>query len=145
MDWDRQKIKECLEVLKQLPDFDKLPFPDSWGKEFNIPITPAKILDLNDFLKANKESVMSVADSFEYRPPAEGGVREVKEEEPMTLEIITKTSSDMPESPPPELEQDHQAIESTEIKQLESPDSSPTGTSPQPYDEGCNGHDGQGL
>ena len=78
MDWNREKIKECLEIISKLPDFDNYLFPDSWGTEYNIPITPAKLIDLKEYIKKNKESRdSSYFESFEVREPAPGGVREI--------------------------------------------------------------------
>ena len=131
MDWDRQKIKDCLEVLKTLPEFDNLPFPDDWASLYNIPITPAKIIDLKEYLKKNKESVNAHYVDYEIRPPAEGGVREVKGEEPPAVETIVKTVSDNDEQPLPDLVQDHQATESTDSMLQVNQDASSTEASLQ--------------
>lgn len=92
MDWDREKIKECLEILSKLPDFENLLFPESWGTEYNIPITTAKVIDLKEYIRKNKEArELTTYEKFEVRGPAEGGVREIKiTEEPLTLSIETK-------------------------------------------------------
>lgn len=144
MDWDRNKVKECLEILAQLPDFENLLFPESWGKEYDIPITPAKSYDLNQYLKQHKK-IINTADviNFEIRPPAEGGVREVKGEEPYVPEVIVKTLTDTDEQPLPELEPVHQATGSNGSMLQESQALGPTGTSQQPDDGGHNGHDGR--
>ena len=105
MEWTRDKVKECLEVLKNLPDFDNLLFPDSRGSLYNIPITPARALDLKDFIKQHQESRIALNEGFEVREPAPGGVREVKGEEPPTLEITTTQIGDeSPEEMPEMLE-----------------------------------------
>lgn len=146
MDWDRQKIKECLEVLSKLPDFDHLLFPDTWAKEYDIPITPAKILSLNEVIKENRKA-REFADvkSFEERGPAPGGVREVIGEEPYVPEVIVKTLNDTDEETLPELTEAHHSTAEISKEQQENQALGPTGASPQPCDEGHNGHDGQGL
>lgn len=146
MDWDRQKVKECLEVLAKLPDFDHLLFPEEWSKEFDIPITPAKILTLHEVLKEHQK-VRNFADvkSFENKEPAPGGVREVIGEEPYVPEVIVKTLTDTDEQPLPELEPIHQAKESTDSVQQENQVLSPTGASPQLCDGGHNGLSLEGL
>jgi hypothetical protein len=84
--WDREKIKQVLHELSKLPDFDNLPIPAEWGKHYDIPITPAKSLDLKSYLAKNKETQLFARyDKYETKPPAPGGLREVKEEEPMHL------------------------------------------------------------
>lgn len=131
MEWNRQKIKECLDILKQLPDFDKLPLPKEWGTLYDIPITENKALSLNSYLKEHKKiRVFAQLEKEEFREPAPGGVRtfDIKEE-PLTLEVKTKfidqNGNEIPELPPLVSEQDHPATESTEIKQLENQVSSP--------------------
>ena len=91
-EWDREKIKQVLQELSKLPDWDTLPMPEDWGKLYDVPVTPAKIIDLKSYLKKNKESrIFDRHDKYEVREPASGGIREVKEEEPMTLMIETKS------------------------------------------------------
>ena len=146
MDWDRQKIKECLDVLAKLPDFDHLLFPDEWAKEYDIPITSAKAFSLGEYLKQHKKVVNNFEiESYEIRQPAPGGVREVIGEEPYVPEVIVKTLNDTDEETLPELQEVHQATESNDSEQQENQALGPTGASPQPCDEGHNGHDGQGL
>jgi hypothetical protein len=146
MDWDRQKVKESLEILANLPDFDSLLFPEEWSKEYDIPITPAKILTLSEVLRENKKIVtFAQITEYETRGPAPGGVREVICEEPYVPETIVKTLTDTDEQPLPELEPVHQAKESNDSEQQENQALGPTGASPQSYDGGHNGHDGQGL
>ena len=87
MDWDRAKIKEALEILAQLPDFDNMLFPDSWANEFNIPMTPARAIDLREFLRKHKQSLNAPGNGkFEIREPAPGGVREIKVEDKLEIE-----------------------------------------------------------
>ncbi len=37
-EWDRQKVKKVLEVLKNMDDFDRLPLPMEIHKAFDIPL-----------------------------------------------------------------------------------------------------------
>lgn len=106
MEWTREKVKECLEVLKNLPDFDSLLFPDSWGSLYDIPITPARALDLKDFIKKHQQTRMTLNDGFEIREPAPGGIREVKGEEPPTLEITTTEIGDESQEEMPQMLED---------------------------------------
>ena len=79
MDWDREKIKQVLQELSKLPDFHLLPIPDSWGKEYDIPITPQKIIDLKTYLGMHEKSRnFTEITSYETRGPAPGGVREIE-------------------------------------------------------------------
>ena len=136
MDWDREKIKEVLQMLSKLPDFDNLLFPESWGTEYNIPITSAKIVDLKEYIKKNKEArELSLYDSFEVRQPAPGGVREIKvEEEPLTLTIETVPYK--PEELPEGLA--FPTIENGK-EQQQNQELCPTGAAPSFDDAGCNG------
>jgi len=90
MEWSREKVKEVLEALRLCPDFEEFPFPDDWAKEFDIPITPAKIVDLNTYLKKNKEVRLVLIDKYEVKE-SDGIVRTIPEpkEEPLTLTIKT--------------------------------------------------------
>jgi hypothetical protein len=84
--------EELYEILKDLPDFDRLPLPKHWYEKFNIP--PPKILS---FMQAY-ELMIKTANApgplvkTETRPPAEGGVRPLLEVEPVKVEVITDVS-----------------------------------------------------
>ena len=127
MEWTRDKIKECLEVLKNLPEFDNLLFPDSWGSLYNIPITPARALDLKDYIKRHQETRFAPNDGYEIREPAPGGVREVKGEDPPVLEITTREISDENPEEMPEMLED-----SKESTEKEKPDYQALSTTPSP-------------
>ena len=88
MDWNREKIKECLEILATLPDFENLLFPDNWAKEYNIPITPGRVIDLKEYIKKHKQSqiVGGAYSKPEIREPTEGGVREITVEDKLEIE-----------------------------------------------------------
>ena len=130
MEWTRDKIKECLEVLKNLPDFDNLLLPDSWGSLYNIPITPARALDLKDYIHQHQKARLAQNEGFEIREPAPGGVREVKGEEPPILEITTREIGDESLEEMPEMLED--SIESTE---KEKPDCQALSTTPSPEND----------
>lgn len=85
-DWDREKIKQVLHELAQLPDFDSLPIPEEWGKLYDIPVTPMKTIDLKSFLKRHRQTrEMAYVKQYEVREPAEGGLRTVPDIEPIHL------------------------------------------------------------
>lgn len=91
MDWDREKIKQVLDELSKLPDFDSLPIPAEWGKLYDIKITPQKTMDLKNYLTQNKmKRIFARYDKYEVKSAAPGGIRDVKTEEPMTLIIESK-------------------------------------------------------
>jgi hypothetical protein len=92
-------IRECLEVLQRLPDFDNLPLPEAWGAEFNIPITPNKTADLNKIINKFKTRDYVEIRTFEEKGPLPGGVREVQGEEQPLAEVIVKTVFDSEELP----------------------------------------------
>lgn len=122
MEWNREKIKECLEVLRELPDFDHLLLPDEWAKEFDIPITPAKVYDLDEYMRTHKMSrILGSTNQSETREPDDKGIREVPTELPLTLEVTTKIVDENSESQNQESEHHHQAIESNETMHLENP------------------------
>jgi hypothetical protein len=79
--------EEIYELLKVLPDFDRLPLPKYFYEKFNIP--PPKILTPMEAIKLS----ISVANApgplvkTEYRDPAPGGVRPLLESEPVKIEV----------------------------------------------------------
>ncbi len=87
--WDRKKIREVLDELKKLPDFDQLPLPRSIYKEFNIPM-PKYICDsLVEYLgEHNKTIYHSHVQEFETREN-DGKVRPLLEPEVVPVEIVT--------------------------------------------------------
>jgi hypothetical protein len=136
MEWDRAKIKECLDLLAKLPDFENLIFPDSWAAEYNIPITPAKVIDLKEYIRKNKESRdQSAVTAFEVREVAPGGVREITAtQEPLTLTIETVPCNDESLT---EVKDIPKAENEKELQ--ENLPSGPTGAAPVFDDAGCNG------
>lgn len=80
--------EEIYNMLKDLPDFDRLPLPKYFYEKFNIP--PPKILLPMEAIKlAEKTACMP---GFQYQPleirePAPGGVRPLIEVEPVKIEV----------------------------------------------------------
>jgi len=77
--------------LKNLPDFDRLPLPDTWYKKFNIP-RPEPV-SLQDFALSRAWLKHKYDPDIKYEireEPASGGVRPIIEPEPIPVEIITK-------------------------------------------------------
>jgi hypothetical protein len=55
-DWTSQKIRKCLEALKNLPDFEKYPLPEDVYKEFNIPMKDSISASLSDYLMSHRKT-----------------------------------------------------------------------------------------
>lgn len=126
-EWSREKIKEVLETLSHLPDFDQLPFPDSWAKEFDIPITEAKCNDLRSFMAKNR-SIRMMNLEAKQNDLKDQNIREVPSAEPLTLTV--QTVSDIQGQPfgvsvPPiehtgTEQQENQESPSTDVPPLQS-------------------------
>jgi hypothetical protein len=90
MDWSQQQIKDFIKALSKLPDFDKLPLPKQWYEESDVPYNPPKNLGLMEYLNEHKNTrLLAPVTSTEERGPVDGGVREVKLEEPLQLQITS--------------------------------------------------------
>lgn len=80
--------EEIYALLKDLPDFDRLPLPKYFYEKFNIP--PPKIQTPMEAIKL----ATSIANApgplvkTEVRNPAPGGVRPLLEVEPVKIETI---------------------------------------------------------
>lgn len=84
--WSRERVRAVLEQLRQLPDFDAFPLPETIYKEYNIPMPEKKILSVMDYMnKHNKTRDMKV-DSFEIKEP-DNKIREVPSAPPVELII----------------------------------------------------------
>jgi hypothetical protein len=139
-DWDREKIKQVLQELSQLPDFDNLPIPEEWGKIYDIPITSMKTMDLRSYLHSNKQVRFNAkVDTYEVREPVPGGVRTVPDMEPMTLilqeqnQILKDESGN--EIVVPLLGNSDTSTKSNMTEQLEYQVDAPTNVSPSSDDE----------
>ena len=81
--------EELYNELKDLPDFHRLPLPESWYKKFNIERPSA--INMKQYLQ-EKMYVRDLEVPTEIRTePAPGGVRPLLEVEQPKVEIITKT------------------------------------------------------
>lgn len=139
MTWDREKIKQVLQELSKLPDFDCLPIPEAWGKEFDIPITPAKVMDLKSYLKANQKAYFeSKVDQYEviYLPKTK--YRHYPMEEPPKLIIESQKRVIIDENGNetliPLLENSVPSTESSSSEQPVSQVDSSTNVSPSSHD-----------
>jgi hypothetical protein len=99
-----EKEDELYNALKDLPDFDRLPLPESWYKKYNLrrpePVDFKTFAMERRWLAHKYDSDLT----FEIRKePAPGGVRPILESEPIPVEIIQKpidqTSSETTLSP----------------------------------------------
>ena len=78
--WTRDQVRQVLQELSQLPDFDCLPIPEGIAKEYNIPFTPAKTLSINEYLAQHRNTLLKPTDSFEIKP-SDGKLRETKQDD----------------------------------------------------------------
>ena len=87
--------EELYNELKDLPDFHRLPIPESWYKKFNIERPSA--VNMKQYLQ-ERMYVRDLEVPLEIRSePEPGGVRPVLEVEQPKVEIITKTAGESPE------------------------------------------------
>ena len=102
-DWE-QKEKTILETLMQLPDFDRLPFPEYIYKKYNL--KKPSILSINESLRLSNNTANAPGDGtpLEIRGAAPGGLRELIESKPLEINIEPITSEE-PQQPQPLLEQ----------------------------------------
>lgn len=84
--WTREKIRQVLEELSKMSDFDLIPIPESIAKEYNIPFTPAKTLHLKEYLKEHQKTVNAPTQSYEIRE-SDTILRTLKEEEPLKITV----------------------------------------------------------
>jgi hypothetical protein len=79
--------EEIYQMLKDLPDFDRLPLPKYFYEKFNIP--PPEILTPMQAIKLmyNVANAPGKLVKTELREPAPGGVRPLIEVEPIKIEV----------------------------------------------------------
>lgn len=79
--------EQIYEMLKDLPDFDRLPLPKYFYEKFNIP--PPKILSIREALQLqyNTMNAPGLYVKTEFREPASGGLRIMPESEPLKIEV----------------------------------------------------------
>ena len=84
--------EEIYALLKDLPDFDRLPLPKYFYEKFNIP--PPKILSLREALSLQTQvaNAPGLLVKTEMREPAPGGIRPLIEVEPLKIEVKHNTS-----------------------------------------------------
>jgi hypothetical protein len=90
---DDQRERELLEILRKLPDFDRLPLPKYLYTKYNIP--EPKIQSLMESLKHYDYIQNMPGDGIlEIREPAAGGVRPLIEVKPLELEVKNEALED---------------------------------------------------
>ena len=123
----RQEVKEVLDILRTLPDFDALPLPKNIHEEFKIPMTGYITGTIADFYKSHTARRLAPGAQGETRPPTldasgnpiirpllaapaipvETVVCKLEEPESMSAPSTEASSSEHPEnqddSSPPEL------------------------------------------
>jgi hypothetical protein len=89
--WTREKVRDVLQELANMDEFDCVPIPESIAKEYNIPFTPAKSLSFKEFISEHRRVRNSgYADEIEIRK-GDGILRTFNlEEKPIEL-IVCKT------------------------------------------------------
>jgi hypothetical protein len=84
--------EEIYDLLKNLPDFDRLPLPKYFYEKFNIPLpeilTPMQAINLAT-KTANAPGPLV---KTEVRDVAPGGVRPLLESEPLKIEVKSNTT-----------------------------------------------------
>jgi hypothetical protein len=91
--WSREKIKEVLSTLTNLPDFDQLLFPESWKDQYSIPMTETKCHDLKTYLIKHKQ-IRMIPTEFVVHESTERTTRPVPEEEPLKLIVNSVPCTD---------------------------------------------------
>jgi hypothetical protein len=82
--------EELFAILKECPDFERLPLPGSWFKRFNIkPIEPG---DFKTYIKEKPwmKAAYQPKDFVEFKEAAPGGLRPIIEVEPVPMEVIQR-------------------------------------------------------
>ena len=93
-EWDRKSVKECIEVLASLPDFERMILPKGIYEEFSIPIPEFLCKNVMDYLAQHKKAYYhSHVEKFEERK-GDGVLREVPED---VLVLETKPLSALDE------------------------------------------------
>ena len=64
-EWTRERIKQVLDVLKEMKDFEKVPLPMNIHKEFDIPLNKPKNSTVMDYFERYMEISKLPVDSTE--------------------------------------------------------------------------------
>jgi len=129
-------LEELLEQFKQLPDWDKYPLPEVFYTKYNLP-KPKPSLSLMESLayQVPPHQSLNKNGKVEVRPPAEGGVREIKEF--MTLPVEQTLIKDENDDDSPQ--------DSVVVKTILPIEDNKTESQPllghQSPDPSCDGHD----
>ena len=91
--WSRERVRAVLEQLRQLPDFDALPLPETIYKEYNIPLPEKKIVSVMDYMNKHNKTRDLKIDAFEIRP-SDNKIREVPNSKPVELIICPVEETD---------------------------------------------------
>ena len=102
----RDEIKDVLEALQQLPDFDRLPLPAEIHKAFNIPMSRYITGSFMQFYETYTGIRNGCGLKGETRAPlldASGTpiIRPVLEMEPFKVEILTEMLEEPPDTSSP--------------------------------------------
>lgn len=90
--WDRKSVKECIEALAGLPDFEKMILPKNVYEEFNIPMPSFLCKNIMEYLAEHKKAYYhSHVEKFEERK-GDGILRHVDED---VLVIETKPLAEL--------------------------------------------------
>jgi hypothetical protein len=110
--WDRKSIKECIQAIAELPDFEKMILPKGIYEEFNIPIPDFLCKNVMEYIGEHKRAYYgSRVDNYEERKP-DGIIRPVAED---VLVLECKPLAELEnEEKQPELEPVEETAEETE-------------------------------
>lgn len=79
--------EQIYEMLKDLPDFDRLPLPKHFYEKFNIPLPEIPTMMEAIQLMNKVANAPGPLIKTEHRGPAPGGVRPLIEVEPVKIEV----------------------------------------------------------
>lgn len=97
-------LDDLFQELKKLPDFEKYPYPEVFYEHFKVP-KPKPSTGIMDCLTYQPPPSVSLNTNgkVELRPPAEGGVRELKDFQSLPVEVkkVNEETGELEDFPPP--------------------------------------------
>lgn len=66
--WTREKVRDVLQELAKMDDFDLFPIPEAIAKQYNIPFTPAKSLSFKEYMDCHRKTLNTPSEHIEIRP-----------------------------------------------------------------------------
>lgn len=96
-------VEELFEEFKKLPDWHLYPMPEVFYQHFKVKKPQAATLQEAVCYQPPPYQSLNENGKVEIRPPAEGGVREIKEfqELPTEVKLLDETTNELVEYPKP--------------------------------------------